>query len=146
MENRGSVEDPSVLNVIKKFANKMINQYLKMYTGINPDFKFDLKLIDVSSREGMERVSDDVRRRYDYVIILTPNQVTPGKIHVNKDKPFYNEMSSRHLKNPYEIPFYEFLNLLREDLKMLGIDLDSVSFGQTLITCPVDYSLTLNEQ
>ena len=148
MDKETTIEDPSVLNVIKKFANKMINQYIKMYTGINPDFKFDLELIDVTSRDGMERVSDSVRRNYDYVILLKPNQDIPGRIYVNEETPFYpkDNINAQYMKNPYESPFYEFLNLLREDLKMLGIDLDRTSFGRTYIKCPVDYSLSLNEK
>ena len=146
MEHRESVENPSVLNIIKKFANKMINQYIKMYTGINPDFKFDLELIDVTSRDGMERVSDSVRRAYDYVLLLKPNQVIPGKIYVNEETPFYDEAKSKLLKNPYEVAFYDFLHLLKDDLKLLGINLGSVSFGQTLISCPVDYKLSLNKK
>ena len=149
MDNETTIEDPSVLNVIKKFANKMINQYIKMYTGINTYFKFDLELIDVSSRDGMSRVSDSVRREYDYVLLLEPNQTIPGKIYVNEETPFYpkDDINAQYMKNPYEIAFYEFLNItLREDLKMLGIDLDRTSFGRTYIKCPVDYSLTLNEK
>jgi hypothetical protein len=146
MEHRESVENPSVLNIIKKFANKMINQYIKMYTGISTDFKFDLELIDVNSRDGMERISDNVRRNYDYVILLKPNQDIPGIIYVNEETPFYNKSQSEHLKNPYEVAFYDFLHLLKDDLKMLGINLDSVSFGQTLISCPVDYKLSLNKK
>jgi hypothetical protein len=146
MDNETTIDDPSVLNVIKKFTDKMINQYMKMYTGINTDFKFDLELIDVSSRDGMERVSDSVRREYDYVLLLEPNQTIPGKIYVNEETPFYNEAKAKFLKNPYEVAFYDFLHLLKDDLKMLGINLDSVSFGQTYIKCPVDYSLTLNEK
>lgn len=149
MDNETTIEDPSVLNVIKKFTDKMINQYMKMYTGINTDFKFDLELIDASSRDGMSRVSDSVRREYDYVLLLEPNQTIPGKIYVNEETPFYdkNDKRAQYMKNPYEIGFYEFLNItLREDLKMLGIDLDRTSFGRTYIKCPVDYSLTLNEK
>ena len=146
MEHRESVENPSVLNIIKKFANKMINQYIKMYTGINTDFKFDLELIDVTSRDGMERVSDSVRRNYDYVILLKPNQDIPGRIYVNEETPFYDDNRAKLLKNPYEVAFYDFLHLLKDDLKMLGINLDSVSFGQTLISCPVDYTLSLNKK
>ena len=149
MEHRESVEDPSVLKIIKKFTDKMINQYMKMYTGINTDFKFDLELIDASSRDGMSRVSDSVRREYDYVLLLEPNQTIPGKIYVNEETPFYdkNDKRTQYMKNPYEIGFYEFLNItLREDLKMLGIDLDRTSFGRTYIKCPVDYSLSLNEK
>ena len=149
MDNETTIEDPSVLNVIKKFTDKMINQYMKMYTGINTDFKFDLELIDASSRDGMSRVSDSVRREYDYVLLLGPNQTIPGKIYVNEETPFYdkNDKRAQYMKNPYEIGFYEFLNItLREDLKMLGIDLDRTSFGRTYIKCPVDYSLSLNEK
>ena len=149
MDNETTIEDPSVLNVIKKFTDKMINQYMKMYTGINTDFKFDLELIDASSRDGMERVSDSVRRGYDYVLLLEPNQTIPGKIYVNEETPFYpkDDINAQYMKNPYEIAFYEFLNItLREDLKMLGIDLDRTSFGRTYIKCPVDYSLSLNEK
>ena len=146
MERGVSVEDPSVLNIIKKFANRMINQYIKMYTGINPDFKFDLELIDVTSRDGMERVSDSVRRAYDYVLLLKPNQDIPGKIYVNEETPYYDEDKAKFLKNPYEVAFYDFLHLLKDDLKMLGINLDSVSFGQTLISCPVDYKISLNKK
>lgn len=149
MDNETTIEDPSVLKIIKKFTDKMINQYMKMYTGINTDFKFDLELIDVTSRDGMERVSDSVRREYDYVLLLEPNQTIPGKIYVNEETPFYdkNDKRAQYMKNPYEIAFYEFLNItLREDLKMLGIDLDRTSFGRTYLKCPVDYSLTLNEK
>ena len=148
MDNETTIEDPSVLNIIKKFANKMINQYIKMYTGINTDFKFDLELIDVTSRDGMERVSDSVRRDYDYVLLLKPNQVIPGIIYVNEDTPFYDKNDTRvqYMKNPYEIGFSNIIRLLNDDLKMLGINLDSVSFGQTLISCPVDYKISLNEK
>ena len=147
MDNETTIEDPSVLKIIKKFTDKMINQYMKMYTGINTDFKFDLELIDVSSRDGMERVSDSVRREYDYVLLLEPNQTIPGKIYVNEETPYYNDLQSRFMNNPYEIAFYEFLNItLRGDLKMLGIDLDRTSFGRTYLKCPVDYSLSLNEK
>ena len=149
MDNETTIEDPSVLNVIKKFTDKMINQYMKMYTGINTDFKFDLELIDVTSRDGMERVSDSVRREYDYVLLLEPNQTIPGKIYVNEVTPFYdkNDKRAQYMKNPYEIPFYEFLNItLREDLKMLGIDLDRASFGITYLKCPVDYKISLNKK
>jgi hypothetical protein len=149
MDNETTIEDPSVLKIIKKFTDKMNNQYMKMYTGINTDFKFDLELIDVSSRDGMERVSDSVRRGYDYVLLLEPNQTISGKIYVNEETPFYpkDDINAQYMKNPYEIAFYEFLNItLREDLKMLGIDLDRTSFGRTYIKCPVDYSLTLNEK
>ena len=149
MDNETTIEDPSVLNVIKKFTDKMINQYMKMYTGINTDFKFDLELIDVSSRDGMSRVSDSVRREYDYVLLLEPNQTIPGKIYVNEETPFYpkDDINAQYMKNPYEIAFYEFLNItLREDLKMLGIDLDRTSFGRTYIKCPVDYTLSLNKK
>jgi len=141
-----SIEDPSVLRIIKQFANKMINQYMKMYTGIETDFKFDLELIDVNSREGFLTVSDSVRRNYDYVLFLKPNQVIPGIIYVNKETPFYSESQSELLKNPYEVPFYDFTKLLKDDLKMLGINLYSVSFGETLISCPVDYKLSLNSK
>jgi hypothetical protein len=146
MNKETTIEDPSVLNVIKKFTNKMINQYMKMYTGINTDFKFDLELIDVTSRDGMERVSDSVRRAYDYVLLLKPNQVIPGKIYVNEETPFYDDAKAKLVKNPYEVAFYDFLHLLKDDLKMLGINLDSVSFGQTLISCPVDWGLSLNSK
>ena len=99
MDNETTIEDPSVLKIIKKFTDKMINQYIKMYTGINPDFKFDLELIDVSSRDGMERVSDNVRREYDYVLLLEPNQTIPGKIYVNEETPFYDEQKSKYQNN-----------------------------------------------
>jgi len=139
-----SIEDLSVLKIINKFTDKMINQYMKMYTGIDTDFKFNLKLIDVTSREGYLRVSDSLRRDYDYVLFLIPNQTIPGKIYVNEETPFYNESQSEYLKNPYEVPFYDFTKLLKEDLKMLGVNLDSITFGKTYITCPADYNLSLN--
>ncbi len=117
---------------------------MKMYT----DFKFDLELIDVTSNEGYDRVSDSVRRDYDYVLFLKPNQVIPGIIYLNEETPFYpkDDIRAQYMKNPYEIGFYEFTELLREDLKMLGINLDSVSFGQTFISCPVDYKLSSNSK
>jgi hypothetical protein len=144
MNKETTIEDPSVLRIIKTFTNKMINQYMKMYT----DFKFDLELIDVTSNEGYDRVSDSVRRDYDYVLFLKPNQVIPGIIYLNEETPFYpkDDIRAQYMKNPYEIGFYEFTELLREDLKMLGINLDSVSFGQTFISCPVDYKLSSNSK
>ena len=132
MEKEKDITDEDVLKTIQKFSNVMINRYFKLYTGIKTDFKFDVELVDLFNGERQWDYEDDFRRRYDYVLELIPDKPFPLVIHINNTKNLekYNIRILVDNNQPY-IWVANIQTMLKQDIKMLGYDLDKTSFGST---------------
>ena len=132
MEREKDITDEDVLKTIQKFSNVMINRYFKLYTGIKTDFKFDVELVDLFDGKRQWDYEDDFRRRYDYVLELIPDKPFPLVIHINNTKNLekYNIRILVDNNQPY-IWVANIQTMLKQDIKMLGYDLDKTSFGST---------------
>lgn len=147
MEKKRDITDENVLTAIQKFSNVMINRYFKLYTGIKTDFKFDVELVDLFKGERQWDYDDDFRRNYDYVLELIPDKPFPLVIHINNTQllDYYNVRVLGDNNQPY-IWVANIQTMLKKDIKMLGYDLDSVSFGSAGIQIKnVDRSADFNK-
>ena len=132
VEKKKEITDNSVLITIQKFANVMVNRYFKLYTGIETDFKFDVELVDLFKGERQWDYEDDFRRNYDYVLELISDKPFPLVIHINNNANLerYKIRILGDSNQPY-IWVANIQTMLKKDIKMLGFNLDSVSFGST---------------
>jgi hypothetical protein len=134
MEREKDITDENVLKTIQKFSNVMVNRYFKLYTGIKTDFKFDVELVDLFNGERQWDYEDEFRRNYDYVLELISDKPFPLVIHINNTKNLekYNVRILVDNNQPY-IWVANIQTMLKQDIKMLGYDLDKTSFGSTAI-------------
>ena len=147
VEKKKEITDTSVLITIQKFANVMVNRYFKLYTGIETDFKFDVELVDLFKGERQWDYEDDFRRNYDYVLELISDKPFPLVIHINNTGNLerYKIRVLGDSNQPY-IWVANIQTMLKKDIKMLGFNLDSVSFGSTAIQIKnVDRSADFNK-
>ena len=147
VEKKKEITDNSVLITIQKFANVMVNRYFKLYTGIETDFKFDVELVDLFKGERQWDYEDDFRRNYDYVLELISDKPFPLVIHINNTVNLerYKIRILGDSNQPY-IWVANIQTMLKKDIKMLGFNLDSVSFGSTAIQIKnVDRSADFNK-
>lgn len=147
VEKKKEITDNSVLITIQKFANVMVNRYFKLYTGIETDFKFDVELVDLFKGERQWDYEDDFRRNYDYVLELISDKPFPLVIHINNTANLerYKIRILGDSNQPY-IWVANIQTMLKKDIKMLGFNLDSVSFGSTAIQIKnVDRSADFNK-
>lgn len=147
VEKKKEITDNSVLITIQKFANVMVNRYFKLYTGIETDFKFDVELVDLFKGERQWDYEDDFRRNYDYVLELISDKPFPLVIHINNTAKLerYKIRILGDSNQPY-IWVANIQTMLKKDIKMLGFNLDSVSFGSTAIQIKnVDRSADFNK-
>jgi len=146
VEKKKEITDKSVLITIQKFANVMVNRYFKLYTGIETDFKFDVELVDLFDGERRWDYEDDFRRNYDYVLELISDKPFPLVIHINNTVNLerYKIRILGDSNQPY-IWVANIQTMLRKDIKMLGFNLESASFGSTAIQIKnVDRSADFN--
>jgi hypothetical protein len=147
MEKKREITDESVLSAIQKFSNVMVNRYFKSYTGIKTDFKFDVELVDLFKGERQWDYDDDFRRNYDYVLELISDKPFPLVIHINNTQNLdkYNVRILGDSNQPY-IWVANIQTMLKQDIKMLGYDLSSVTFGSAAIQIKnVDRSADFNK-
>ena len=147
VEKKKEITDTSVLITIQKFANVMVNRYFKLYTGIETDFKFDVELVDLFKGERQWDYDDDFRSNYDYVLELISDKPFPLVIHINNTAKLerYKIRILGDSNQPY-IWVANIQTMLKKDIKMLGFNLDSVSFGSTAIQIKnVDRSADFNK-
>jgi len=146
VEKKKEITDKGVLVTIQKFANVMVNRYFKLYTGIETDFKFDVELVDLFKGERRWDYEDDFRRNYDYVLELISDKPFPLVIHINNTVNLerYKIRILGDSNQPY-IWVANIQTMLRKDIKMLGFNLESSSFGSTAIQIKnVDRSADFN--
>jgi len=147
VEKKREITDKSVLITIQKFANVMVNRYFKLYTGIETDFKFDVELVDLFDGERRWDYEDDFRRNYEYVLELISDKPFPLVIHINNTVNLerYKIRILGDSNQPY-IWVANIQTMLKKDIKMLGFNLDSNSFGSTAIQIKnVDRSADFNK-
>ena len=135
-EKQKEITDESVLLAIQKFANKIFNRYFKICTGIETDFEFDVRVVDLFDGESRWEYSDDFRRNYDYVLELIPNKPFPLYAFVNKTDglydDYYNLTKLLRDGHPY-IWQADFQKMFKKDLLMLGFNLNNLSFGSSAV-------------
>ena len=107
----------------------------------------DVELVDLFKGERQWDYEDDFRRNYDYVLELISDKPFPLVIHINNTAKLerYKIRILGDSNQPY-IWVANIQTMLKKDIKMLGFNLDSVSFGSTAIQIKnVDRSADFNK-
>lgn len=120
------ITDNIVPKMITKYMNTLGNSKINKMTCSDTKYNFNVKIVDLYSGEERWGFDDSWRRDYDYILVIDSEVPVPWNVcDKYKEKYFKDE---RALKYPIE---WAFKPELMDDLKYMGIDLTSTSFGKS---------------
>ena len=120
-----NIEDEIVPKMITKYLNTFGNKKINEMTCSNTKYDFSVRLVNLFKGEERWDFEDNWRTSYDYVVVIDSEFPVPWNVcDKYKEKYFKDE---RALKYPLS---WAFKPEMEDDLKYMGIDLTSVTFGK----------------
>jgi hypothetical protein len=121
-----NIEDEIVPKMITKYMNTFGNKKINEMTCSDTKYNFSVRLVDLYKGEERWDFDDSWRTSYDYVVVVDSEVPVPRVVcDEYKEKHFKDE---RALKYPLD---WAFKPEMENDLKYMGIDLTSVTFGKS---------------
>jgi len=114
-----------VPKIITKYMNTLGNKHINKMVCYDTKYNFSVWIVDLYSGEERWKFADSWRTSYDYVLVIDSEVPVPKIIcDEYKEKYFKNE---RALKYPLQ---WAFVPEMYDDLKVIGVDLTSYTFGK----------------
>ena len=121
-----NIEDEIVPKMITKYMNTFGNKKINEMTCSDTKYNFSVHIVNLYKGEERWKFGDSWRNTYDYVLVIDSEVPVPNNICDDyKEKHFKDE---RALKYPL---LWAFDTEMIDDLKYMGVDLTSWSFGKT---------------
>lgn len=115
-----------VPKMITKYMNTLGNKLINRMTCSNVKYNFSVHIVDLFEGEERWKFDDNWRTSYDYVIVIDSEVPVPKVIcDEYKEKYFKDETVIKYPLN------WAFKPLMENDLKYMGIDVTSYSFGKS---------------
>ncbi len=119
------IEDDIVPRMITKYMNTLGNKLINKMTCSDTNYNFSVKIVDLFKGEERWTFADSWRDSYDYIVVIDSEVRVP--------KAVCDEYQEKHFKDEsvkvYPL-LWAFSPKMKEDLKYLGIDLTSITFGK----------------
>jgi hypothetical protein len=120
-----NIEDEIVPKMITKYMNTFGNKKINKMTCSDTKYNFSVHIVNLYKGEERWDFDDSWRNSYDYIVVVDSEVPVPWNVcDKYKEKYFKNE---RALKYPLD---WAFKPEMEDDLKYMGIDLTSVTFGK----------------
>jgi len=120
-----NIEDEIVPKMITKYMNTFGNKKINEMTCSDTKYNFSVHIVNLYKGEERWKFDDSWRNTYDYVLVIDSEVPVPNNIcDEYKEKHFKDE---RALKYPL---LWAFDTEMIDDLKYMGVDLTSWSFGK----------------
>jgi|LakMenE18May11ns_1017448.scaffolds.fasta_scaffold9952713_7 hypothetical protein len=120
-----NIEDEIVPKMITKYMNTFGNKKINEMTCSDTKYNFSVHIVNLYKGEERWKFDDSWRNTYDYVLVIDSEIPVPNNIcDEYKEKHFKDE---RALKYPL---LWAFDTEMIDDLKYMGVDLTSWSFGK----------------
>ena len=120
-----NIENEIVPKMITKYLNTLGNTTINEMTCSDVKYNFSVRIVNLYKGEERWKFADSWRDRHDYILVIDSEIPLPKVIcDEYKEKYFKDE---RALKYPLE---WAFEPEMIDDLKYMGIDLTSFSFGK----------------
>ena len=120
-----NIEDEIVPKMITKYMNTFGNKKINEMTCSDTKYNFSVRLVNLYKGEERWAFGDSWRREYDYILVIDSEVPVPRVVcDKYKKKYFKNELAIRY---PLD---WAFEPEMVDDLKYMGVDLTSWSFGK----------------
>ena len=111
-----------ITKCMNTFGNKMINRM----TCSDTKYNFSVHIVDLFKGEERWEFADSWRTNYDYVVVIDSEVPVPRVLcDEYKEKHFKDDIAKKY---PLD---WVFIPQIKDDLKYMGIDLTSITFGRS---------------
>ena len=121
-----NIEHEIVPKMITKYLNTFGNKKINKMTCSDTKYDFSVRIVNLYKGEERWKFADSWKDRYDYIVVIDSDVPVPMVVcDEYKEKHFKDE---KVLKYPLD---WAFEPEMKDDLKYMGIDLTSYSFGKS---------------
>ena len=120
------IESSIVPKMITKYMNTFGNKIINEMTCSDVKYNFTVRIVDLYSGEERWEFADSWRDSYDYILVIDSEVPVPRVL--------CDEYKEKHYKDDVAKKYpllWAFSPEMKMDLKYMGVDLDSVTFGKT---------------
>lgn len=120
------IESSIVPKMITKYMNTFGNRTINEMTCSDTKYNFSVRIVDLYKGEERWEFADSWRDSYDYVLVIDSEVPVPRVL--------CDEYKEKHFKDDVAKKYpllWAFSREMKSDLKYMGVDLDSVTFGKT---------------
>ena len=120
-----NIEDEIVPKMITKYMNTFGNKRINEMTCSDTKYNFSVRIVNLYKGEERWEFADSWRTNYDYVVVVDSEVPVPRVV--------CDEYREKHFKNERALQYpliWAFEPEMIDDLKYMGIDLTSFSFGK----------------
>ena len=122
------IEDKIVPQMITKYLNTLGNKVINEMTCSDTKYNFSVHIVNLFQGEERWMFADSLRKNYDYIVVVDSDVPVPKIICDEYKEKFFKD--ERALEYPLLWAFNPEMN---NDLKYMGIDLTSFSFGKAAL-------------
>jgi len=120
-----NIEDEIVPKMITKYMNTFGNKKINEMTCSDTKYNFSVHIINLYKGEERWAFGDSWRREYDYILVIDSEVPVPRVV--------CDKYKKKYFKNKLTIQYpldWAFEPEMVDDLKYMGVDLTSWSFGK----------------
>ena len=120
-----NIEDEIVPKMITKYMNTFGNKKINEMTCSDTKYNFSVRLVNLYKGEERWAFGDSWRREYDYILVIDSEVPVPRVV--------CDKYKKKYFKNDFAIQYpldWAFEPEMVDDLKYMGVDLTSWSFGK----------------
>ena len=123
------IEDDIIINMITKYMNTMGNRHINKMSCSDVKYNFSVEIVDLFDNDSKWNFVDSLKSGFDYMVAI--DSEIPVPVYLCED------YRKKFVKKNENIVFgkfpllWEFVEKMIDDLKYMGIDLNSTKFGKS---------------
>ena len=127
-----TIDDNITINIITKYMNTLGNKHVNKMSCSDVKYDFSVEIVDLFDNHSKWRFDDSLKASFDYIIAI--DSQIPIPVYLCEDyRKKYVKKNEMIVFGKYPL-LWEFAEKMKDDLKYLSIDLDSLNFGKSGIS------------
>lgn len=126
------IKDDIIIKMITKYMNTLGNKHINKMSCSDVKYNFSVEIADLFEHDSKWDFEDFLRDSYDYMVVI--DSEVPVPVYLCEDyRKKYVKKNENIVFGKYPL-FWEFVEKMKDDLKYMDIDLNSITFGKSGIS------------
>lgn len=127
-----NIKDNISIKMITKYMNTLGNKHINKMSCSDVKYNFSIEIADLFDYDSKWDFEDFLRDSYDYMVMI--DSEVPVPVYLCEDyRKKYVKKNENIVFGKYPL-FWEFVEKMKDDLKYMDIDLNSITFGKSGIS------------
>ena len=127
-----NIKDNISIKMITKYMNTLGNKHINKMSCSDVKYNFTIEIADLFDYDSKWDFEDFLRDSYDYMVMI--DSEVPVPVYLCEDyRKKYVKKNENIVFGKYPL-LWEFVEKMKDDLKYMDIDLNSITFGKSGIS------------